>query len=166
MNAPPSRVLVIGLGNPDRGDDAAGILVADRLVGKVPPGVTVHSRSGDMLSLIEAWAGFDVLICVDAAAPMGSPGRIHRIGLDGGALPLKAVSPSSHAFGLAEAIELARVLELAPPEIVVHAIEGKRFDSGAAPTGAVLGAAETVAARIVSELRQSDTHAGEVAADA
>jgi len=166
MNISRSRVLVVGLGNPDCGDDAAGALVADQLAGKVPSGVSVVSRSSDMLSLIEDWAGFDVLVCVDAAASMGSPGRIHRIDLASGDLPREPAIASSHAFGLAEAVDLARALELAPPEIIVYAIEGGRFEVGTAPSEAVVRSADIVAGRIVSELQQGCTRSGEVAADA
>ena len=166
MNASPGRVLVVGLGNPDRGDDAAGALVANRLAGKVPPGVTVLSRRGDMLSLIEDWTGIAKLICVDAAAPMGAPGRIRRLDLADGALPRDAVRASTHAFGLVEAVELARALEVAPHEIIVYAIEGGCFNTGAVPSQAVLQAADKVTARILSELGGGAAHAGEIAADA
>ena len=60
---------------------------------------------------------------------------------------------SSHAFGVAEAIELARALDLAPKRIVVYAIEGVCFDAGAPFTPPVLRAAEEVADCIAREVR-------------
>jgi hydrogenase maturation protease len=106
-----------------------------------------------MMSLIEDWAGVDALICVDAAAQRGAPGRVYRIDLAEEALPPELSFTSSHAFGLAEAIELARVLELAPKKMVVYAIEGACFDTGAPFTPAVLSAASEVADCIAEEVR-------------
>ena len=52
-------LLVIGIGNPDCGDDAIGPLVARLLAGHVPPEVAIIERAGDMLGLIEDWTGRD-----------------------------------------------------------------------------------------------------------
>ena len=73
--------LVIGIGNPDRGDDAVGSLVVRRLGGRVPSSVFLIERNGDALALIDDWAGSDAVVLVDAAAPRGSPGRIYRAAL-------------------------------------------------------------------------------------
>ncbi len=157
---PPRKILVVGLGNLDRGDDGVGAIVADRLAGRLPPDVAVLARSSDMLSLIEDWAGVDALICVDAAAPTGTPGRIRRIDLAAEDLPRDISFTSSHALGFADAIGLARALQLAPQEVIVYAVEGRCFDGGAKLTPAVAGAAGEAADRIVAEvgrLRQSST---------
>lgn len=154
----PRRVLVVGLGNPDRGDDGIGVIVAHRLAGRLPSDVALAVRSGDMMSLIEDWAGFDALVCVDAAAPIGTPGRIHRIDLATSDLPQGISTTSSHGFGITEAIGLARSLHLAPRDIVVYAVEGRCFDGGAPMTPEVVAAAGEAAdciAAEVSRLRQS-----------
>lgn len=144
--------LVIGLGNPDRGDDGVGALVAQQLVGRLRDAVRILTRRGDMLSLIDDWGGVETLICIDAAAPQGAPGSIHRIDLAGDALPRDLCFTSSHALGLAEAIALARTLGRAPSRILVYAIEGGRFDCGASLTPAVAAAAGIVADRVVADL--------------
>jgi hydrogenase maturation protease len=149
------KVLVLAVGNPDRGDDGVGVMVAQNLRGRLPADVTVLARSGDMLSLVEDCAGFDVLVCVDAAAPMtGSmtPGRIHRFDLARDALPRELAVTSSHAFGLAEAIDLARALQRAPQTIIVYAVEGGCFDGGSALTPEVATAAGVVADQVVAEI--------------
>jgi len=147
-----AKVLIAAVGNPDRGDDGVGPLVAQTLSGKLPVEAKLVVRSGDLMSLIEDWAVFDAVICVDAAAPRGAPGRVHRIDLAEEKLPPELSFTSSHAFGLAEAIELARVLELAPKRIIVYAIEGACFDAGAPFTPAVLSAAADVADCIAGEV--------------
>jgi hydrogenase maturation protease len=148
----PRKVIVIGLGNPDRGDDAVGAIVAQKLVGRLPADVALLARSNDVLSLIEDWAGFDALVCVDASAPMGSPGRIRRIDLTADELPRDMSFTSSHAFGLADAVSLARMLQLAPQDIIVYAVEGCCFDASAPVTAEVTTAANEAAHRIIAEV--------------
>lgn len=149
---PPRKILVLGLGNPDRGDDGVGAMVVRALGGRLPADIVLLSRNGDMLSLIEEWAGFDALVCVDAAAPKGTPGRIHRIDLTVEDLPPDASFTSSHALGLAEAIALARTLQAAPWDIIVYAVEGSCFAGGAPVTPVVAAAAGVVAGRIITEV--------------
>lgn len=146
------RVLVLALGNPDRGDDGIGVLVARQLAGRMPDGVALLTRASEMLSLIEEWSGFDAVACVDAAAPMGHPGRIHRIDLASSELPRDMSMTSSHAFGLADVVELARTLERAPRDIIVYAVEGGCFDRGAPMSAAVTAAAGEVAERVIAEV--------------
>jgi hydrogenase maturation protease len=142
-------VLVIGTGNPDCGDDAVGTLVARRLAGRVPPEVTILERAGDMIGLLEDWTGRDAAVLIDAAAPITAPGSIHRIDLLRESLPVGLSLASTHAFGVADAVELARVLGQLPERLIVYAIEGCRFEPGAAASPEVVAAAEGVAARVV-----------------
>jgi hydrogenase maturation protease len=103
-------VLVAGIGNPDRGDDGLGRAVARRLRARVPTGVRILKRSGDILALIEDWRGFSSVIVVDAVTPISEPGRIHRFELTDRPLPIAFAPRSTHAFGVAETVELARSL--------------------------------------------------------
>ena len=140
--------LIIGFGNPDRGDDAAGPMVARLLAGRTA--VRVLERHGDALALLDDWQGAEALVLVDAAAPMGEPGRIHHLDLTEADLPRELSSGSTHAFGLPEAVALSRGLRSLPARTVVYAIEGACFDVGAAVTPAVADAvarlADTLAA--------------------
>jgi hydrogenase maturation protease len=156
MTAPAAarNVLVACIGNPDRGDDGIGALVAEKLAGTLPAGAALLVRSGDMLSLIEDCAGCDALVCVDAAAPMGALGRIHRIDLATGELPGELLAASTHGFGLADAIGLARTLASAPRDIVIYGIEGSCFDAGAPMTPEIAAAAEEAAALVADEVRR------------
>ena len=159
-------VLVLCLGNPDRGDDGIGALVAERLRGLLPAGAELRLRTGDILAAIEDWAGFDALICVDAAAAAERPGRMHRIDLACDALPRDIGLASSHAFGLAEAIGLARTLQLAPRQMIVYAIEGACFDAGAPISPELAARADALADEIAREARRLGAIAAEEPADA
>ncbi len=160
--APPRKVLVVAVGNPDRSDDGVGALVAMKLAGRLPPDTALIARSSDILALIEDWAGFDALVCIDAAAPMRAPGLIHRIDAAVGDLPRDASFASSHAYGLAEAIALARTLGSLPETVIVYAIEGACFDVDAGMTPEVAAAAAAVADRVVAEVGRLRLREGEL----
>lgn len=151
-NAGGRKILVAAIGNPDRGDDGAGLLVAARLKGRLPPDVALLTRRGDILALLDEWAGFDAVICIDAAALTGEIGGIHRIEANAGALPVDLSFPSTHSFGLAEAMALGRALHMLPATMIIYAIEGAVFDAGAPMTPAVAAAAAEAADRIIAEI--------------
>ena len=161
MSAP---ALVIGLGNPDRGDDAVGLHVARQVAALGMPGVAVMEAEGDTLALLDRWAGATRVLVVDAAMMRAAvmptqpgsaePGRIHRLDPSLGPLPRDLALGSTHAFGLADAVELARTLGLLPRRMAIYAIEAGGFDPGAALSPAVAAAAADATALIVAELRE------------
>ncbi len=141
-------MLVIGVGNPMRGDDAAGPIAAEKLAGF---GLETRVLDADGTHLIEAFEGRRTVVVIDAMRATGKPGTIHRI--DGARLPLSSdlFHYSSHAFGVAEAIETARALEILPPHLTVYGIEGAMFTAGEPQTRAVAAAIDEVVADIVGE---------------
>ena len=145
-------VLVVAIGNPDRGDDGFGPAVARRLRGCASSGVRVIERSGDALALIEEWNGFPSVILVDAAAQIAEPGRIHRLDLRDGPLPTGFAPRSTHAFGLGETVELARSLGRLPRSLIAYLVEGEQFDTGVPLSPAVVEAVPAVTERIIAEL--------------
>jgi hydrogenase maturation protease len=147
------QVLVVGIGNTDRGDDGLSAAVIARLDGHTPDGVRLLARSGDPLALLEDWAGCDMVVLVDAAMALDEPGRVHRLDLATDPLPLGwSQQLSSHAFGLAETVELARNLGRLPGRLVLYLVEGKRFETGTPLSPAVASAVNQVAERIIADL--------------
>ena len=123
-------VLVLAIGNPDRGDDGFGPAVAQRLRRRVHPTVRILERSGDALALIEDWDGIPSVV-IDAMAPISEPGQVHRFDLTDSPLPIGVAPSSSHAFGVAETVELARGLGRLPRYLVAYLVEGEQFGTGA-----------------------------------
>jgi hydrogenase maturation protease len=151
-NSGRKKITVLAIGNPDRADDGVGALIARRLSDHLPVDVELVVHSGDIVALVEDWAGCDALLCVDAANPMGQPGRIYRFeGIDA-ALAESASLTSSHGFGLTEAIALARELRSLPETVVIYAVEGACFEIGAPMTAEVAAAVDVVAERIIEEV--------------
>ena len=108
--------LVLGLGNRLRGDDGAGAEVAAR-VRSVP-----SQQVNDPGTLLDIWSRSDDVIVVDAVYSGAPVGTIHRLSVEQSALPVTSAT-SSHAFGLAEVVELARVLGKLPSSVRVYGIE-------------------------------------------
>lgn len=122
--------LLIGVGNEFRSDDALGILVAREIRRRDLPGLTVVERSGEGTALMDTWAGAELVIVVDAVVGGKDPGEIHRLDAARDEIPRGLFHYSSHAFGVAEAIAMARELHVLPPRVILYGIEGKEFGDG------------------------------------
>jgi hydrogenase maturation protease len=153
--------LVIGCGNLDRGDDAAGVLVVRRLHSL---GIEAQEQSGESFSLIDSWQGCKTVIVVDAICSGKAPGEINIWDACARPLPRTTLQCSTHAFGLYEAIELARTLDRLPDKLLICGIEGKQFASGSQPSLEVATAVE-VAAQQIAELVRAMTLSARQAAD-
>ncbi len=153
--------LVVGCGNLDRGDDAAGVLVARRLQSL---GIEAQVQSGESFSLMDSWQGFETVILVDATCTDKTPGEINTWDACARPLPRTALQCSTHAFGLYEAVELARTLDRLPDKLLIYGIEGKQFASGSQPSLEVTKAVE-IAAQQIAELVQAVTPSARQAAD-
>ena len=139
---------VIGVGNEDRCDDAAGLLAARELRGSVPAGVEVIECDGELGRLLELLEGADRVLLVDAAVGAGPAGAVRRLRAPES---WHRSSSSSYALGVGEAIALAAAMGRLPGEVVVCAISGGRFDLGPASLAVEAGAREA-ATRILREL--------------
>ena len=83
-------------------------------------------------------------------APAHRPGTVHRFDAAAAPLPAAAVRSGTHAFGVADAVELARALGRLPARLDVYAIEGGSFAAGDGLTPAVARAVVTLAERLGS----------------
>jgi hydrogenase maturation protease len=134
---------IIGCGNLERGDDAAGILVARRLR-------EWGMDARETTSLFDAWDVGDDVVLVDAMSSGRKTGTIAVWEGTEFSRPLQ-LRASTHDFGLAEAIGLARALDRTPIRLRVYGIEGRRFGIGSALSPEVAKAVEAVSLRIATE---------------
>jgi hydrogenase maturation protease len=151
-----TQTLVIGVGNTYRGDDAAGLMVARQLKARGNIGLVFCEQTGEGVALMQAWQGMDQVIVIDAVASDAAPGTIYRFEANAQPIPSRFYSCSTHAFGVAEAIELARALHELPAHLVAYGIEGENFGAGIGLTGPVLQAVNHVVESILSEVRVYD----------
>lgn len=146
------HTLVIGIGNRYRGDDAFGCIVASELADQMPPGMDCVEHDGEPAGLMDCWQGAQSVFLVDAVSSGAEAGRVFRFDLARQALPEEFNLYSTHAFGIPQAVELARALGKLPAEIMFIGVEGGNFDAGEELSPALLGAKDAVIAEIIDSL--------------
>jgi hydrogenase maturation protease len=152
------RCAVIGIGNADRGDDAAGMIAARQLANQLPPEVKILEHDGEVASLISCLEGMEAVFLIDACQSGAPPGTVHRFDANSAPLPQGAFKMSTHAMGLADAIELARALQQLPACCVIYGIEAEMFETGASLSARVESAVPLVAERLADEIGRLPKH--------
>ena len=140
--------LLVGVGNPWRGDDAAGLEAAARVRARTRD-VIVETLEGDASALLHLWAGHDDVALVDAASSGAPPGTLHELRYGDGSLQAAALRSSTHAFGVADAVGLAAALGRLPARLEIYAIEGGDFSLGAPLSPAVARTVDALATRLI-----------------
>lgn len=152
-------MIIIACGTPNRADDEAGLLTASLLHLR---GIPVTTYSSDGLGLLQVLPSSGTVLLIDAIQSGHPPGFIRVCDASKAPVPIEPHTASSHGFGVAHAIELARTLGCLPQSLVVIGIEGRCFAIGGAMSPEVRSACEQVAARIAaswprsSDLLQND----------
>lgn len=157
--------LVVGLGGPDRGDDAIGAEVAGRVAALRLPGVAVVVHE-DPTDLIELWSGRELVVVVDAVRSGAAAGTLVILETGAGRepLPQSAWAPmgrgGTHAFGVAAAVELARAIRRLPPRLTLVGIEARSFEQGTPLSREVLAALPRAVEAVVDAVTHVEAMAG------
>jgi hydrogenase maturation protease len=144
--------IVFGVGNPDRGDDAAGPAVARQLRELSLGGVKVIDHGGEATALVARMDGAGSVYLIDACASGVPAGTIHRFDVSDAPVPDVALGLSTHGCGLAMAVELARALGQLPHRCIIYAIEGASFEIGAPLSPPVAAGVAEVVGRVRAEI--------------
>ena len=149
-------MLVLGIGHPDRGDDAAGPLVAAAL--EDVPGVVARGVTSDPSAILTdpLWDTAAPVYLVDTVRTGSRPGTVHRWSGARLRAHLPATGGGTHDLGIATTLQLAAALDRLPPQLTVIGVEGSRFDLGAPPSRPVRHAIAIVAASLAREAGQTD----------
>jgi hydrogenase maturation protease len=146
------QLLIIGVGNPYRGDDAAGRQVLRQLLDMGVDASYLLEHSGEGVSLMDAWKGRSTVILIDAVSSGNPPGTILRLDAFTNPLPAQLFQSSTHAFSLPQAIEMARALDELPSRLLVFGIEGRNFQAGTELSSEVSAAVPKVAREVFDEV--------------
>ena len=147
------KIIVIGIGNEFRGDDAAGLLVVRRLKKTLQVGVEYLEQSGEATALMEAMNQANAAILVDAVQSGAEAGQIHRYDASEQAMPAQFLRCSTHNFSVHDAIEMSRALGNLPAQLMVYGIEGTHFEPGGELSPAIQSAVMVAAQQIKKELQ-------------
>jgi hydrogenase maturation protease len=144
--------ILIGVGNRDRGDDAAGPMVCDRVQAQLGAGaIRTFVCEGSILDLALHWEHDDHVIIVDAMQPGAEPGRIVTVDATVEALPTPG-AVSTHEIDVTVAIELARAIGRMPERLVLIGIEAAQSDWASLPSAPVDAAIDAVVRTIVDKV--------------
>ena len=148
-------ILLVGIGNEHRGDDAAGLETVRRIKCRVPRQVRVIEHGGEATSLMAQWKDADAVFMVDAMRSGSMPGTVRRMEVGEGPAPVTFLSScSTHSCGVSQAIDLGRVVRRLPPVMIIYGIEGKDFDLQARVSPEVKTAVVDVAERILQDIEE------------
>ncbi len=152
MTTANPNTILIGVGNPFRSDDAAGPAIVRMLQSQLPSGIKCTEETGDGAELLEAWKGADCVILIDAIQSGAPPATIYRFDARTESLPVWFSHVSTHSFGVAEAIELARHMDELPAKLIVYGIEGLNFAPGTELSPEVAEALPAISRLILREI--------------
>jgi hydrogenase maturation protease len=150
------NILVLGIGQPLRGDDAAG-LEAVRLWQQNHPlsaqKVQVELCELPGLTLLDRLDEVQAAVLVDALHAASAPGTLYRLGPDD-LETFRLDAHSAHGWGVAETLALGRLLHshLEQCRITLIGIVGEQFNMGAGLSAAVQAALIEATALIEKEV--------------
>jgi len=146
-------VRVVGVGSPN-GDDAVAWEVIRAARALNWDAVELHTVEGGQ-RLLDLLDGCGTLILIDALECAGTAGTLQRFEWPDPRLAVLRPG-STHDMRPTEALELAAVLGLLPPRVVIWAIEGERFDPGTGLSPTVAAVVPELMRRLAAELRADD----------
>ncbi|MBW1646217.1 MAG: HyaD/HybD family hydrogenase maturation endopeptidase [Deltaproteobacteria bacterium] len=170
INNQDSKIGILGIGNLLMGDEGVGIHLLRYLEKNfiLPPEVELHDggTAGLMLaSFVESCRILLVVDALDIAAPPGTIRVFHHEEVRAGQLP---TSLSPHQLGFLETIELCRLRDRAPDQVVVIGICPARVEPGIELSAAIRQQLPSLAAAVGRQLaafglrlkpRGGDSHA-------
>ncbi|MDP2418261.1 hydrogenase maturation protease [Hydrogenophaga sp.] len=132
MSGSVAPLLVFGWGNPSRGDDALGPLLAEQLAGLAQKSSGRLECLTDFQLQIEHaldMVGRERVLFVDAALGLQTPFEVRSV------VPAPGVSFTTHALAPEALLQVYRDLQCTePPPCTLLAIRAQRFELGEAPS--------------------------------
>jgi hydrogenase maturation protease len=148
-------LLVLGLGNPLRGDDGIGSRAAELLQQRgLRDGVEALDAGTAGLDLLRLLDGPRRVIIVDAADVGLEAGQFARFAPDQVEFMGRAETLPTHEVGLAEVLALARALERPLPEIVIFGVQPGSLEWGAGLTPEVEASLASLLEAVLREIER------------
>ncbi len=157
MNTPRAPVLVLAVGNPSRGDDALGPMLADLVEGAALPGVEVITEFQLQVENALDLEGRERVIFVDAGVGTDGPFELRE------ARAAAEFLHTSHALS-PEAVlaTYVRVQGDAPPPCTILCVRGESFELGEGLSRAATDNLRAAARVLLDLCRPQPAHAERV----
>jgi hydrogenase maturation protease len=147
-----SMTLILGLGNPLRGDDGIGPRVIEEVTRRgLPEGVSSLDGGTGGLDLLNVLEGWKRVVVVDAADVGREPGQFVRFAPDQARFVKPTDSFSLHHAGLGEVLALANVLGRTLPEMTIFGVQPARVGWGQGLSPAVEAALPALTDAVLEE---------------
>ncbi|MGE5784086.1 MAG: hydrogenase maturation protease [Myxococcales bacterium] len=154
VSAHRATLLILGLGNPMRGDDGFGSRVLEELGKQALPAATQLLDAGTAgLEIVLELMDRESVLIVDTARFGGSPGEVRRFDLWRCELP-RVEWNAGHAHGLAAAVELSKALGVCPRHLNLYAVEPLDTSEVERLSAPVERAVPVVVAQVLEDLRR------------
>lgn len=144
-------IIIVGIGNPYRGDDAAGWAVIDGLQEVASSAIKLVKQRGDIAELIDIFAHHKSVYLVDACQSSDPLGAWQRIDVHQQPIPPENSQTSTHGFSISQAIALAKSLNQLPNKLIFYAITGENYSINAALSPLVAKSIGSVIKAILNE---------------
>lgn len=149
------RIVVLGVGNVLYADEGVGVCAVDEIARRyeLPPEVELIDGGTSGMELLDALAGADRLVIVDAVASGASPGTIVR--LEGDAVPrFFTTKLSPHQVGLCDVLAALSLMEASPAETVIIGVEPASLEMSMELSPTVAAKLPVVLDMVMDEVRR------------
>lgn len=144
LESPANGLLILCVGNPARGDDAAGPLVAQRLC-ETAPGLNVIECFQLQPEMVEDLRSHACIVVIDAQVNTNAPLSVRRI------VPATEPGWYSHALSPEQLTGLYQsALKQPAPDTIAIGLHADTFELGAPPSATQLARTRVVAEAILS----------------
>jgi hydrogenase maturation protease len=149
-------MLVIGIGNEFRGDDALGIKAVKSLQSSHPNLAKYRFEQGDLSRLLDVWKDQEVVLVDAIASKELKPGAIYLAFSYSELIKDRESLFSTHGISLLETLELAMELNKMPTSIFFVGVEGSNWKMSNRLTEKVEKSISKVRERIIRYLKLSE----------
>lgn len=142
-------IAIVGIGNPERGDDGVGWAVIDLLENKSD--IPLYKVRDDFFELVELFAEHKTVFCIDGCLMKEG---YKRIDARKEKIPSDISNTSTHGLNLSQAIAMAESLDQLPSTLIVYAIGIEQYEVGTKISSKVLHQAETIVPILLEDIER------------
>ena len=155
LDQPPTKTLILGVGNLLLSDEGVGLRVVERLATTydLPEGVRILDGGTLGLDLLYYLEGVENLLIVDAVEMGKEPGTLLR--LEGDEVPsFLSIKMSPHQIGIPDMLFAARLKDLYPRNVVLWGVQPAVLDTGLELSSPVAAQVNVLVDKVVEQLVQ------------
>ena len=155
-----TKPLVIGLGQRFRTDDSVGPLVLDGLIKLFGEKIDAVETQADAARLMELWKGKEIVYLIDSISSTPEKmGNIYRINALEEEVPVSTHTSSGHMLGLADALQLSKILNRLPEKFIIYGITGSDYSHGEKTTSHIKRVVSKAIQQMANEINSEVNHA-------